>query len=97
MSISKLERSIKAHERLMCHHEDLFRSTSIYTPKSFWSDVKRDYHRVIYMEQRFTGKLLTQQEKKDIFNRKLKFTIDSRKAVNKQTNANQYIPKKYKK
>lgn len=95
MALSKLERSNKAHVKLITLHENIFRKTKTSDPKSFKSDVNRDYHRACYYIQTQSGKLLTKSEKRDLYKNELNTVVTYRKRNNRQLNWNMFIPKKY--
>lgn len=93
----KLEFSIKAHENLMVKYEKSYITLDRSNPKSFWADVKRDYHRVVALRQKFGERLLNDYEKSTIYNNCLKMTVKIRKGYNSSGGpTNYYIPKEFK-
>ena len=93
--LSKIERSNKAHKRLSRIHNDKSNTYSDSHPKSFWLRVKRDYHDSVARDQARFGKILTRNEKKNIYRISALELADYRKAVNKNYGFNRYVPKKY--
>ena len=93
--LSKIERSNKAHKRLSRIHNDKSNTYSDSHPKSFWLRVKRDYHDSVALDQARFGKILTRNEKRNLYRLSVISLADYRKGVNENYGFNRYIPKKY--
>ena len=94
-SLSKVERSNKAHKRLSRIHNDKSNTYSYSHRKSFWLKVKSYYHDSVAFEQAKFCKILTRNEKRNLYRLEVNSLADLRKDVNKTFGLNQYIPKKY--
>lgn len=95
VGLSSVERSNKAHKRLSRIHNDKSNTYSDTHPKSFWLRVKRDYHDSVALEQARFGKILTRNEKRNLYKLSVISLADYRKSVNENYGSNRYIPKKY--
>ena len=89
---SKLQKSIDSHRKLRDQHESISQSYSQTTSQNFWATVKRDYHWEIMNKQTKEKRILSDNEKKNIYTRCKNSLIDYRKAVNRDYGFGRYIP-----
>lgn len=82
MSISKLERSNRAHKLLSKTHLDIMRNSDVSTSKNFWSMVKCEYHSRVANEQKSNGKIFTNSQKKVIFKEVFRANLEDNRAKN---------------
>ena len=94
---TKLERSNKAHERLMKKYSNIAKSTRDSSSKNFYANVKSRYHLSVLNSQLSTKKILSKGKKAEKYSSSMFREIDDRKYENNYgyyPNA-YYIPKKY--
>ena len=91
-----VSRSNKIHERLSKKHNDNANFHHESSSKNFWSLVRRDYHDSVVRDQKRFGKILSKDEKKNLYRLTINDVVDYRKSVNEYYGTNRYIPKKYK-
>lgn len=92
-----INRSNRTHERLSRKHNDNANMHRDSTSKNFWSLVRRDYHDSVVRDQKRFGKILSKDEKKNLYRLAINDVVDYRKSVNEYYGFNRYIPKKYRK
>ena len=49
---NKLNKSNQAHQNSYDRYNKIYRNTSLSSSKSFWADVKRDYHSAVLYRQK---------------------------------------------
>lgn len=90
MALNKLERSNKAHIRLAHHYDDVQRKTKMSNPKSFWAYVKSNYHHIIYARQNNSNKLITKNDKRELYKSLVRSCADDTKKFK-----GAYVPNKF--
>ena len=93
---TKLQKSIDSHRKLRDQHESISQSYSQKTSQNFWATVKRDYHWEIMNKQMHEKRILSDEEKKNIYTRCKNSLIDYRKGINKVYGFGRYVPNRKK-
>ena len=87
--------SQKVHKKFQKHYEDVQKRTPNNSEENFWARVKRQYHSDVYFEQLRADFILSENNKKQIYERAIENQVRANKIYNKFKNENNYIPKKY--